>query len=74
MSYLPSLLHPATLAAATLTLTFTPFLSGTTTVASVATVTAVTVLTAGQAEAKPRPKSQRGLGNTTVMTSTSNAR
>ena len=38
MSYLPSFLRSAALAAATLVLTSTPFLSGTT----VATVTAVT--------------------------------
>ena len=41
MSYVPSFLRSAALAAATLVLTSTPFLCGTT-VASVATVTAVT--------------------------------
>ena len=70
MSYVPSFLRSAALAAATLVLTSTPFLSGTT----VATVTAVTVITTGQAEAKPGPKSQRGFGSTTVMTTTANAR
>ncbi len=74
MSYLPSFLRSAALATATIVLTSAPFLSGTTTVASVAAVTAVTMLTTGQAEAKPRPKSQRGFGSTTVMTSTANAR
>ena len=54
MSYLPSILRAAALAAATLLLTPTPFVSG---VVTVATVAAVSLMTASQAEAG-RPKVQ----------------
>jgi hypothetical protein len=63
MSYLPSFLRSAALVS-----------GGTATLASVATVTTLTVMTTGQAEAKSRPKSQRGFGSTTVITATANAR
>jgi hypothetical protein len=49
MSYLPSILRAALLAAATLVLTPTSFVTGS---ATVATVTAVTVMTTSQAEAE----------------------
>ncbi len=52
MSFLPSFLRSATLAVATLFFAPTPFVAGT---ATIATVTAVTVMTTSQAEAG-RPK------------------
>lgn len=57
MSFLPSFLRSAALAAATLFLAPTPFVTGT---AAVATVTAVTFMTTSQAEAgRPRVRDHR---------------
>jgi hypothetical protein len=53
MSYLSPLLRSVALAAAALFLTPTSFVTGT---ATVATVTAITVMATSHADAKPRPK------------------
>jgi hypothetical protein len=53
MSYLSSLLRSAALAIATLLFVPTSFVAGT---ATVATVSAVTVMATSHADAKPRPK------------------